>query len=113
TMGTGLPRLSAADIDNAHEIELLGLFWEEAAKTDDSVMPPQAETLGRTPQMVQRALNALSQSSFFSGVAQHALIFDLKQVARYFSDDALRAAASVRTAARVTSETCVVVAHSL
>src|SRR5215831_1846715 len=113
TMAAGLPPSSASDVDNADEAELLRLFWEEAAKTDDAVMPPQAETRARTPQIVQRALNALSQSSFFAGVAERALIFDLKQVARYLSDDGLRRAANGRIAARITSDTRVVVGHSL
>src|SRR5215471_13287947 len=41
TMAAGLPPLTASDVDNADERELLGLFWEEAAKTDDGVMPLQ------------------------------------------------------------------------
>jgi hypothetical protein len=113
TMAAGVPPLSAADVQNGDESELLSLFWEEAAKTDDAVLPPQAATRGRTPQIVQRALNALSQSSFFAGVAERALIFDLKQVARYFSDDSLRAAATARIAGRVTADTRIIVAHSL
>ena len=113
TMAAGLPPLTASDVDNTDERELLRLFWEEAAKTDDAVMPPQAETRARTPQIVQRALDALSQSSFFAGVAERALIFDVKQVARYFSDDGLRSAANARIAARVTADTRVLVAHSL
>jgi hypothetical protein len=113
TMAAGLPPLSASDVDNTDEGELLTLFWEEAAINDDAVMPPQAETRARTPQVVQRALDALSQSSFFAGVAERALIFDLKQVARYFSDDGVRREANERIAARVTSDTRVVVAHSL
>jgi hypothetical protein len=113
TMAAGLLPLSASDVDSADERELVGLFWEEAARTDDSVMPPQAETRARTPQIVQRALNALSQSTFFAGVAERALIFDLRQVARYFSDDDLRRAANARIAGKMTADTRVVVAHSL
>jgi hypothetical protein len=112
-MAAGLPPLSASDVDSADESELLRLFWEEAAKTDDAVMPPQVETRARTPQIVQRALNALSQSSFFAGVGERALVFDLKQVVRYFSDDGLRDAAKARIAAEVTPDTRVIVAHSL
>jgi hypothetical protein len=44
TMAAGLPPLSASDVDGADERQLLRLFWEEAAKTDDAVMPPQAVT---------------------------------------------------------------------
>src|SRR5215471_16471197 len=113
TMAAGLPPLSASDVDNADEAELLRLFWEEAAKTDDAVMPPQAETRARTPQIVQRALNALTQSTFFAEVAERALIFDLKQVARYLSDDSIRRTVSARIAAKMTTDTRLIVAHSL
>ena len=113
TMAGGLPPLSASDVSNEEEAALLRLFWEEAARTDDGVMPPEAETRARTPQFVQRALNALSQSSFFGGVAEQALVFDLKQVARYFSDDGLRGGANARIAAKATADTRVIVAHSL
>jgi hypothetical protein len=46
-------------------------------------------------------------------VAERALIFDLKQVARYFSDDSLRRAANARIVAKMTADTRVIVAHSL
>jgi len=55
----------------------------------------------------------LSQPSFFAGVAERALVFDLKQVIRYFRDDSLRGAANARIAAGVTGDTRVIVAHSL
>jgi hypothetical protein len=113
TMAGGLPPLSAGDVEDADESELLSLFWEEAAKTDDAVMPPQAATRARTPQIVQRALNSLSESRFFAGVAERALIFDVKQVARYFSDEGLRRAANERIAAKMTADTRILVAHSL
>jgi hypothetical protein len=113
TMAAGLPPLSASDVDHPDEVELLRLFWEEAATTDGRVMPPQAETRVRAPDVVQRALNALSQSSFFVELAEAAMIFNLKQVTRYFSDDEVRNAANARIAARITADTRVVVAHSL
>jgi hypothetical protein len=76
-------------------------------------MPPEAETRARIPQSFQRALHALSQSSFFADILERALIWDLKQVARYFKEDAIRDAVQQRIIAKVDSETRVVVAHSL
>lgn len=59
------------------------------------------------------ALLALSQSRFFAGLAERALIFDLKQVRRYLTDAALREAARDRVRSLIGPDTAVVVAHSL
>jgi hypothetical protein len=111
--GTGWPPLSAADVDSDWERLLLELWWREAAGTDPAVPAPEAGTKARTPRMVQRALDALSQSAFFAGLAERAMIGTLKQVAQYFADDALRSAVGARVAAAVSGDTQVVVAHSL
>jgi len=55
----------------------------------------------------------LSQSRFWSGVAERALIFDLKQVRRYFCEPGIREAAMTRVAAVVEPDTRVLVGHSL
>jgi len=65
------------------------------------------------PRAVQAALYQLSRSAFFAGLAERALIWDLKQVRRYLSDSELRQEARDRVRAVVGSETRVVVAHSL
>ncbi|TMQ94561.1 hypothetical protein ETD83_23815 [Actinomadura soli] len=103
----------ADDIDEGYEQDLLRVLWERAAEVDDRVVPPGEETLFRSPAWVQRALYALSMSRFWSGVGERAFIGDLKQVRRYFTDDALRAAAQAEVVAAVTPRTRVIVAHSL
>lgn len=65
------------------------------------------------PQTVQRALNALSHSKFFAGLAENALIFDLKQVVRYLKDDHIRHEAQARVSAEVGPDTRVLIGHSL
>ena len=42
------------------------------------------------PSVVQRALDALSQSPFFAGLGERALIYDLKQVRRYLREPDIR-----------------------
>jgi hypothetical protein len=74
----GNPPFDASDVTDEWERELLERWWREAALTDPAVRGPDARTKLITPNIVQRALLALSQSSFFAGLAERALIFDLK-----------------------------------
>jgi WD domain, G-beta repeat len=113
TMAAGLPPLRENDLDPSTEGAMLTLWWEEAARSDKRVMPPGAETRVRTPRSLQQALHALSQASFFAGIAERALIWDLKQVSQYFKDKAIREAVQSRIVAKVASDTRVLIAHSL
>ncbi|WP_328870275.1 hypothetical protein OHT76_09290 [Streptomyces sp. NBC_00287] len=113
TLAVQDPPLDASDVDEGFETELLLSIWAEAARTDEAVLPPDARTLARTPQTVQRALNALSRSRFFAGVALRGLVLDLKQVRAYLCDPAVQTAVQERVAAAVTDRTRVVVGHSL
>ncbi|MBT2526798.1 hypothetical protein J7E91_15525 [Streptomyces sp. ISL-99] len=111
------PPWDASDVDDAgddaYEAELLFALWEEAARTDSAVVPPQARTLARTPRSVQMALDALSRSRFFAGLAMRGLIADLKQVRGYLCDQDTYARVQQRVAAAVTDRTQVVIGHSL
>ncbi|MCD7441833.1 hypothetical protein K4B79_26860 [Streptomyces lincolnensis] len=113
TLAFGDPPLDATDVGEGFETELLFALWEEAARTDPGVMPPDARTLVRTPRTVQRALDALGQSRFFASLALRALVLDLKQVRAYLHDPAVHAAVQARVEAAVTDRTEVVVGHSL
>jgi hypothetical protein len=97
----------------ADERELLELWWREAARTDPAVHGPGAHTKLSTPSVVQRALNALSQSRFFAGLAERALIFDLEQVRRYLNEPEIRHVARASVEQAVGSDTTVIIAHSL
>ena len=107
------PYYEAADVSEEEERQLLDLWWREAAATDSQVVSPDAETRLRTPNVVQTALNALSNSRFFSGLAERALIFDLKQVRDYFRAPIIRQHARARVEQAVTASTRVLVGHSL
>lgn len=42
------------------------------------------------PRIVQRALNALSHSTFFTGLAEGSMIGSARQVRRYFTEPEVR-----------------------
>jgi hypothetical protein len=113
TKGMGEPSYRAGDVEEGFERELLAAWWQEAAATEPQVPGPDARTKLRTPDSVQRALNALSRSRFFAGLAERALIGFIKQVHRYFAEPQLRAQVVDRVAREIGPDTCVVVGHSL
>jgi hypothetical protein len=113
TMSVDTPPLDARDVTDPWEIALLDAIWREAATTDAAVLGPNRETMIAVPTIVQRALDALSQSRFFSGIAERALIFDLKQVRAYLHDDSVRQTAMDRVAKAIGPDTQILIGHSL
>ncbi|KVC74846.1 hypothetical protein [Burkholderia ubonensis] len=107
------PPYDANDLDDEWENAMLDLWWREAARVESGVRGPDARTKISVPDSVQRALDALSQSSFFAGVAERALIFDLKQVRRYLREPKIRQDARARVEGAVGPDTRLIVAHSL
>ncbi|MGX1886715.1 hypothetical protein [Streptomyces sp. NPDC055287] len=112
-LAVGDPLYTAADVQAGFEQDLLFAWWEAAAAQDEQVVPPDEDTLARTPRSVQSALRALSRSRFFSGLALRALVSDVKQTRRYLWEPQLRQAARDRVGAAIGEDTRVVVAHSL
>jgi hypothetical protein len=113
TLAVGDPMFTAADVKAGLEEELLLAWWQEAARVDPKVAPPDGDTLVRVPGSVQAGLRQLTRSAFFGGVALRALVFDLKQVRCYLQDAQLRQAARTVVSTAITAHTRVVVAHSL
>jgi hypothetical protein len=105
--------LDASDVDDDYSLALLSAWWERAATLEEAVVPPDAETLARSPRWAQNALYALNRSRFFSGLAERALIGDLKQVKRYFSDKEIRQQAQLAVSRKVDRDTRVMIGHSL
>lgn len=100
------------------EAALLELLWRAAAEAEPDQVPSPEEyadgsSLARTPQIVQRALSALSRSSFWANVSQGLLIGDLKQVVRYLNDPELHERILQIVLDQITAETRVVIGHSL
>jgi pimeloyl-ACP methyl ester carboxylesterase len=110
---TRLPEYDASDVDDLFERELLYAWWQETARIDHAVPGPDDPTRVRTPHWVQRALYALSGSSFFGGVAERVMIGSLKQVSSYFTDQGLRLQIRQRVLDTIDADTAIVVAHSL
>ncbi|NEB34927.1 hypothetical protein G3I62_38640 [Streptomyces sp. SID14446] len=117
------PDYDATDVQDDDELRLLVEWWLEAARTDPGVPAPN-ESGTRGPagwalsqpirfKLVRAALDALTGARFFGGVLDRTLIGNLKQLTGYFKNEVIRAEARGRLAARITSETRVVVAHSL
>ncbi|NUQ99078.1 MAG: hypothetical protein HOY79_21825 [Streptomyces sp.] len=111
--GLGVPELEAADVEEGLERELLLAWWQEAARGDSQVSGPDSAARLRTPYLVQRALDALSHSSFFAGLSERLLISAARQVRRYFTEPELRADIQDRFFTALTDRTEVVLAHSL
>ena len=108
------PPLDASDVTEAWEEEILEAWWREAEEADSQVPQPDEQTYQvRTPRFVQRALLALSNSKFFAGVAERALVFDLKQVYSYLHDPVIRQEVQRRVVELVSEDTRVIVGHSL
>jgi len=100
------------------EAKLLALFWRAASEAEPSAVSSPAayesgEALARTPHFVQRALNALSRSRFWANVSQSLLVGDVKQTFRYLNDLDLRENVLQIVGDRITSDTRVVIGHSL
>ena len=112
TLAVGDPMFTADDVDEP-EAELLMQWWAACARVDPAVPPPGADTLARSPRAVQTALRVLQHSRFFGGLSLRALVFDLKQVRRYLTDEDLRVAARRKVEEAIGPDTRVVVAHSL
>jgi hypothetical protein len=111
--GVGEPPYGARDVQEGFEQEILDAWWRGAAEAEETVPGPGAKTKVRTPDSVQRALNALSRSAFFAGLAERALIGSIKQVHRYFTEPGLRAQVLERVAAEIGPDTRVLIGHSL
>ncbi len=122
-----IPRLTAHDVKEGEEEELLLLWWKEAARLaditrttnhtwgeDPRIQGPDFEGKGRTPELVQRALRQLAKSRFFSKLgSERVLIFALQQVRLFLLDPRLKQAVLERVAKKMSTDTQVVIGHSL
>ena len=118
--GDEIPPYDESDIVSEYERQLLKAWWLEGSRVDMAVPGPDDlkkgmgkvawEPLGWT----QRALLALSNSKFFSDTAMEAFIIsDLKQVARYMTDETIRKDAQTCVVDVVSDNTRVLIGHSL
>lgn len=111
----GEPDLTATDVVDPFEWELLAAWWRAAAEAEPDRVPrpDQAGAKAPTPMTVQHALDALSRSRFLAGVADRFLLGVLHQVRRYLTEPATREFVLERVAGTVRADTAVVIGHSL
>ncbi|SFN41596.1 PGAP1-like protein [Nitrosospira briensis] len=107
------PPYEAVDVSEGLEQDLLALWWQEAAQSESQVPGPYSQTKSRAPNTIQRALNALSKSKFFTEVAERAMIGDLKQVRSYLEDQSVREQIQERIVNVMQSDSKVLIGHSL
>ncbi len=97
------------------ELQLVEQIWERAARTDNAVPAPNEprDTLIYAPRMAERALAALAKSKYLADYVPLQFLGDLRQVALYLNDPVIRAKILGCVQPHITSETRVVVGHSL
>lgn len=124
-----IPRLSAQDITQEWEQQLLIEWWRESSRLSllncsdrdglgesPNIQSPDFQGRGQTSNLVQRALLQLTKSRFFYsvGVTESFWIFALRQVYSYIHDLKMKQAILQRVCDKVSpQETKVIVAHSL
>lgn len=89
------PLLDASDVTDPRDAQWLQAWWEEAARLETVVKGPSDPGRIRTPYWIQRALDALSHSTFFAGCSEHLMISSARQVRRYLTETQTRHAVQV------------------
>jgi len=113
SMAVGDPPYDATDVNDPWEQALLTEWSREASAAGPALAPVDARPMAATPKLIQTALDALSRSVFFAGIAERLLVFDLKQVGLYLRDETVRRRARERVEQAVSDDTRVVIGHSL
>jgi hypothetical protein len=120
----GTPKIEPEELDD-WERQMLAEWWREAAALSASsrgleqdeaqgIQSPDFEGRARTPRMVQRALRQLAKSRFFSAIGpERMLLFGLRQVRLFLHDAELKRSVLARVTECVSSETRIIIAHSL
>jgi hypothetical protein len=106
---------SAVETASSEDAKLLQTVWEAAAKTDSAVPGPEQfnDTLVWAPHVVERALASLAKSKYLADYVPIQFFGDLKQVVLYLNDAAKRQSILDRVLPCITSDTRIVIGHSL
>jgi hypothetical protein len=119
-----VPPWDETDVELGIETDLLEHWWRAAAAASPTMVqsPDAYGTRGALAYGASRALlsnrvraglDALSASPYFAAVSDRMLILGLRQIRRYMTEQAVRLAARAEIAKVVSSDTRVIVAHSL
>jgi hypothetical protein len=119
---------STFQVEDEWEYELIENWWRPAADlsasnrvrdlTDPLGEDPYIEPLdlqgrARVPSFVQAGLLQLAKSRFFRPFAPQLLILELRQVREFLANPAFKKTILDRFSRKISSETCVVIGHSL
>jgi hypothetical protein len=108
----GEPPYTPGDVEPGLERDLLEAWYGAAVEHDPSLgRPPGAMGPGRVA--AQAMLERLLRSRTFAGVAQRGFIGNLKQVTAFLATPDVKERALQRLADEVTSDTRVIIGHSL
>jgi hypothetical protein len=86
-----IPMVTADDLDDGFETELLLSWWRAAARVEPGVVPPDARTLGAMS-TTRAALLALAGSHWLARASERMLVWWVKQVTAYFTRAEIRQA---------------------
>ena len=110
----GEREFSSIDVTDDFDRELLAEWAQAVTAAEESGSPEKSlPTKVRTPHAVQRCLQVLSRSRFFAGAADRVVIWNLRQVRSYFTDDAIRNDVQKRVEETVGPDTRLLIGHSL
>lgn len=112
TKAGGGPPYTVDHIESGPERELLEEWYGEAVAQASATRSGEV-TKGPASATKQMMLNLLLQSPTLAGVAERAFVGDLKQVTAFLANPDVKNQVLKRTAAEVTSDTKVVIGHSL
>jgi hypothetical protein len=105
------------DLESAseNEAQLLQEIWTATADKETAVPSPAeyGTTLFRAPRIAERALNALSKSTFLVNYLPLQFFGDLKQVVLYLNDPQIHDQVLDSVLSAIQSDTRVVIGHSL
>jgi hypothetical protein len=111
-MAGGEPPYTPADVEPGLMRDLLRCWYEAAVDQDPSLGPPSG-AMGPGRVAAQAMLERLLRCRTFARVAQRGFIGSLKQVTAFLAEPDVEQQVIQRVADEVTSETRVVVGHSL
>jgi hypothetical protein len=112
TMAAADPPYTAADVKPGQERDLLTALYDAAVDQDPALGEPDG-AMGKGVATAQFMLSRLARSKTFAKVAQRAFIGDLKQVTAFLTDPATKQRVLGRIREQVTSDTQIVIGHSL
>jgi hypothetical protein len=106
------PPYTPADVRPGPERDLLEQWYAAALKQEPSLGPPEG-AMGPGKVTAQAMLHRLLRSRTFAKVAQRGFIGNLKQVSAFLAKPHVKELALQRVADEVTSDTRVIIGHSL